>query len=112
MNLLKLARIADKKLQRWRDAAGRRVLVNARRPMNYAIDAPVVEAIEKDPRVKFYLVATEEPERAPDIFRGARPDLEIITPLSAASMRFAAYLVSDLLWPALPRADALAFLIH
>src|SRR5262249_39360306 len=112
MNLLKLARMADKKLQRWRDAARRRVLINARRPMNYSIVAPVVEAIREDPRVRFYLVASEESERAPDIYRDARPGLEIITALKASSMRFDAYLVSDLLWLALPRGACRILMFH
>jgi len=112
MNLIRLARVADKKLQRWRDADRRSILVNARRPMNYSVVAPVVDAMRKDPRVKFYFVASEEPERAPDIYRDAGLGIEIITPLKAASMRFDAYLVSDFLWLALPRGACRVFMFH
>ncbi|MGH9764470.1 MAG: CDP-glycerol glycerophosphotransferase family protein [Blastocatellia bacterium] len=112
MNVLGLARIADKRLQRWRYPDARRVLVNARRPMNYAIVAPVVEAMKSDPRISFCFVSTEDPHRAAEIYRDGGPGIEIISPLKAASMRFDAYLVADLIWFQMPRGACRIFMFH
>jgi len=112
MNIVRLARNADKKLQRWRDQDLRTVLVNARRSMNYSIVAPIVEAMKTDRRVKFYFVSSEEPGRAREIYRDGGPDLDIISPFKAASKRVDAYLVADLIWLAMPRGACRIFMFH
>jgi len=112
MNVLKLARLADKKLHRWRSECERRILVDSRRPMNYAIVSPVIRAMENDPRVKFYFASSEDPGRANDIYRDGGPALEIISRVRAASMRFDGYLVADLIWLSLPRGACRVFMFH
>jgi len=112
MNVLKVLRKADKKVQRLRYRDTRRILVNARRPMNYAIVAPVVEAMKNDPRVRFYFVSSEQPDLAWHVYREGGPDLEIISPLRAALIRFDAYLVADLVWLAIPRGACRIFMFH
>jgi hypothetical protein len=111
-NLLKLAQTADKKIQRWRRDETRKVLVDARRPMNYSVIAPVHNAFKSDPRVEFCFTASEDPSRAREIFREAGPDVAITTPRRAFSTRFDAYLVADLMWLPLPRGACRVFMFH
>jgi len=90
----------------------RRVLFNARTPMNYAIVAPVHRAMRSDRRLEFYFTASETPERAAEILRDAGPDARIITPRRAALIRFDAYVVADLLWITLPRGAPRVQMFH
>src|SRR5436190_22817324 len=98
---LEVARSIDRRLTRRGDR--RRILVNARTPMNYAIVAPVHRAMARDPRIEFYFSASETPDRAGDILHEAGPDARIVSPRRAALMRFDAYVAADLLWLTLPR---------
>ena len=69
--LLRGVRQLDKRLSRRSDR--RRILVDARTPVNFTMVAPVFRAMQADPRVEFYFTATEEPARlARDLPRGAR----------------------------------------
>ena len=101
--LLQWARDADKGLQRRLSPDTRRVLVNSRTPVNYAIVEPVYKAMLKDPRVKFYFTASEEPRRMREIYREADHSIPLIHPRQAAMMRFDVYLASDFMWATLPR---------
>src|SRR5580704_16087854 len=112
VSLLKLAQTADKKIHQWRRDKTRKVLVDARRPMNYSVMAPVYEALKSDPRIKFCFTASEEPDRAAEIFQEAGSDIAITTPRRALSMRFDAYLVADLQWLRLPRGACRIFMFH
>jgi hypothetical protein len=76
----------------------RRILVDGRTPVNYAMFAPVHAAMRDDPRVAFTFIASEEPRRAREIFAGAGPDARFIGPLAAAVTPFDAYLTSDFMW--------------
>jgi hypothetical protein len=75
-----------------------RILVDGRTPVNYAMFAPVHEAMRGDPRVRFTFIASEEPKRVREIFAGAGPDARIVGPLSAAFRSFDAYVTSDFMW--------------
>jgi CDP-glycerol glycerophosphotransferase (TagB/SpsB family) len=79
----------------------RRILVDARTPVNYAMFAPVHAAMRDDDRVRFVFVASEEPEKAVAIFRDAGPRAQILTPGRASVMKFHAYLTSDFTWASL-----------
>src|SRR5574340_251939 len=81
----------------------RRVLVDARTPVNYVMVAPVHRAMKDDPRVRFYFTASEEPHRLAEIYRDAPADAARITPRRAALMKFHAYVASDFMWATLPR---------
>ncbi len=110
-DIVELAQRADTRLQRWRAPESRAVLMNARTPMNYAVMAPIHKAMRKDPRVKFYFMASESPERTREIYREA-PEAERVNPRRAAAMKFDAYLVADLLWVALPRGTRRIQMFH
>jgi CDP-Glycerol:Poly(glycerophosphate) glycerophosphotransferase len=102
-------RRADARLSRRR--ATRRILVDARTPVNYTMVAPVVRALESDPRIDFYFTASEEPERIGSIYREA-PHLRTIHPRVAALMKFDAYVASDFMWATLPRGAARIQVFH
>jgi hypothetical protein len=80
----------------------RRVLVDARTPVNYVMVAPIVRAMREDPRVEFCFTASEEPRRMREIYREA-PDAPLVHPLRAATTRFDAYVASDFMWARLLR---------
>lgn len=93
----------DKRFQRMRDAEKRRVLVDSRTAMNYATVAPVVEGLQKDPRIEIFLTASESPELLGKIYADARQPFHLVRPKTAAFMQFDAYLTADFLWARLPR---------
>jgi hypothetical protein len=76
----------------------RRILVDGRTRVNYAMFAPVHRVLAADDRVRVSFVASEEPARAAEIFRDAGPDADIVGPGRAALTRFDAYLTSDFTW--------------
>lgn len=104
------ARSLDRRLTRRRDR--RRILFNARTPMNYAMVAPVHRAMSSDPRIEFYFTASEAPAQAAAILREVGPGARIIGPRRASLMRFDAYLAADLLWLTLPRGAQRVQMFH
>lgn len=94
-----------------RRSGGRRILVDARTPVNFTMVSPVVRAMDQDPRVQFYFTASEEPERLADIYREA-PDVRTIDPRRAALMKFDAYVASDFMWASLPRGTRRVQVFH
>jgi hypothetical protein len=89
----------------------RRILVDARTPVNFTVVAPVHRAMSADPRVSFYFTASEEPNRLRDIYREAT-GVELIAPATAQRMRFDAYLASDFMWQPLPRGTCRIQMFH
>jgi hypothetical protein len=81
-----------------RQAAARRILVDARTAVHYTMFAPVHAAMAADERVAFCFIASEDPAHATEIFRTAGPDARIVGPARAALMKFHAYLTSDFMW--------------
>ena len=57
--LLRGVRGLDRRFSRRSDQ--RRILVDARTPVNFTMVAPVYRALRTDPRVEFYFTASEEP---------------------------------------------------
>ncbi|HMF61033.1 MAG TPA: CDP-glycerol glycerophosphotransferase family protein [Vicinamibacterales bacterium] len=94
-----------------RRSGGRRILVDARTPVNFTMVSPVVRAMEQDPRVQFYFTASEAPERLADIYWEA-PDVRTIDPRRAALMKFDAYVASDFMWASLPRGTHRVQVFH
>jgi hypothetical protein len=94
-----------------RRSGRRRILVDGRTPVNFTMVAPVIRAMERDPRVLFYFTASEEPERLADIYREA-PDVRTIDPRRAALMKFDAYVASDFMWASLPRGTQRVQVFH
>ena len=79
----------------------RRILVDARTPVNFTMVAPLYQAMAADPRVSFWFTASEEPGQLREIYREAQ--VELIHPAAARRMRFDAYIASDFMWQPLPR---------
>lgn len=90
----------------------RRVLVDARTSLNYEMVAPVVEAMERDPRIRFAFTASEEPARVGEIYAAASPAHARITPWRAALTSWDVYLTSDFMWATLPRGAARVQMYH
>jgi hypothetical protein len=76
----------------------RRILVDARTPVHYAMFAPVHRAMEDDDRVRFSFIASDEPAKAASIFRDSGVEDAVVGPMAAALMKFDAYLTSDFTW--------------
>ena len=107
--LLRGIRGLDKRLSRRSDR--RRILVDARTPVNFTMVAPVYRAMQADPRVEFYFTASEEPARITAIYHEAQ-GIRLITPRRAALIRFDAYLASDFMWATLLRDTARIQVFH
>ena len=99
----------DQRLSR-RDGK-RRILVDGRTPVNYTVVAPVVRALQADPRVEIFFTASEEPQRIPQIYCDA-PHARTVHPLRAATMKFDAYVASDFVWATLPRGTTRVQVFH
>ena len=132
--LLRGVRHLDKRLTRRSDR--RRILVDARTPVNFTMIAPVFHAMQADPRVEFYFTATEEPARMAAIYHealaaegsrgpstGSGPSrassrggqtgrIRLIHPRRAAVVRFDAYIASDFMWAPLLRDTARIQIFH
>jgi CDP-glycerol glycerophosphotransferase (TagB/SpsB family) len=94
-----------------RHAGRRRILVDARTPVNFTMVAPVYRAMAADPRVEFYFTASEEPHRLADIYREAG-DVRLIHQAAARRVRFDAYVASDFMWQPLPRGTCRIQIFH
>lgn len=105
-----------------RRAGARRILVDARTPVNYTIVAPLHRAMAADPRVSFHFTASEEPHRLRDIYREAlstrsarsrqAPDVQLVHPGRAKFTRYDAYLASDFMWQPLWRGTCRIQVFH
>ena len=94
-----------------RRADRRRVLVDARTPVNHVMVAPLVRAMLADDRVEFCFTASDEPSRMADIYREAE-GARLVHPLKAAFMRFDAYVASDFMWARLLRETCRIQVFH
>jgi CDP-glycerol glycerophosphotransferase (TagB/SpsB family) len=94
-----------------RRSGRRRILVDARTPVNYTMVAPVVRAMKSDRRVEFYFTASDEPKRLSEIYREA-PGVRTVDPRRAALMKFDAYVASDFMWASLPRGTQRVQVFH
>ena len=92
-------------------AGYRRILVDARTPVNFTMVAPVFRAMARDQRVQFFFTASEEPRRLDAIYHEAR-GIRTIHPRRAALMRFDAYVASDFMWAPLPRGTRRVQVFH
>jgi len=101
--VISVARDIDVRLQRWRAVDRRRLLVNARTPMNYATLAPIVERMQRDERCEFFFTSSEKPDLRESVYVDAKPPFEFVTPARASLMQFDVYLAADFLWLNLPR---------
>jgi len=107
--LLGGVRHLDKHLSRRSDR--RRILVDARTPVNFTMVAPVYRAMQADPRIEFSFTASEEPARITGIYHEAQ-GIRLINPRRAALIRFDAYIASDFMWATLLRDTARIQIFH
>ena len=107
--LLRGVRGLDKRLSRRSDR--RRILVDARTPVNFTMVAPVYRAMQADPRIEYYFTASEEPARIPEIYHEAQ-GIRVVNPRRAALIRFDAYIASDFMWATLLRDTARIQIFH
>jgi hypothetical protein len=97
---------------RWSRRSGRRrILVDARTPVNFTMVAPVVHAMERDRRIELWFTASEEPARMAAIYHEA-PRIRMVHPVRASLMKFDAYVASDFMWATLPRGTARIQVFH
>ena len=90
----------------------RHILVDSRTSVNYEMVAPVVRAMAGDERVRFWLMASEDPGAVDRIYRDAPPSARRIGPARAAVSRWDAYLTSDFMWATLPRGTRRIQMFH
>jgi CDP-glycerol glycerophosphotransferase (TagB/SpsB family) len=102
----------DVRLSRYRDPETRDILLDARTSMEYAMMAPVHEALAADLRIRVWLTSSERPDRAAAIYRQARAAAHLITPRRAMAMRFDACLAADFVWASLPRGTCRVQMFH
>ncbi len=107
--LLRGARRIDRHFSRRSDQ--RRILVDARTPVNFTMVAPTYRAMQADPRIEFQFTATEEPTRLAEIYHEAR-GIRLVHPRRAAVTRFDAYIASDFMWAPLLRETARVQIFH
>ena len=108
-SLLRGVRGLDRRLSRRSDR--RRILVDARTPVNFTMVAPVYRAMQADPRIEFCFTATEEPARMAEIYHEAR-GIRLIHPRRAAVTKFDVYVASDFMWAPLLREAARVQIFH
>ena len=94
-----------------RRSGRRRILVDARTPVNFTVVAPVVRAMQRDSRIEFFFTASEEPARLAEIYREAT-GVQTLHPGRAALMKFDAYVASDFMWASLPRGTSRIQVFH
>ncbi len=108
-SLLRGVRRIDRRLSRRTDR--RRILVDARTPVNFTMVAPIYRAMRADPRIEFQFTATEEPARLAEIYHEAQ-DIRLVHPRRAVVTRFDAYIASDFMWAPLLRETARVQIFH
>lgn len=106
---LEAARRLDRAVRRRSDV--RRILVDARTPVNYTMIAPIHRAMAADPRLSFHFTASEEPDRLRDIYREV-PDVRLVHPARARFTGYDAYIVSDFMWQPLLRSTCRIQVFH
>jgi len=109
---LHAARELDRQWQRLRRPHTRNVVFDARTAMEYGMMAPVHRRLVADPRVATWLMSSERPHRAREIFRSAPPAVPIISSRTAMATRFDAYVAADFVWATLPRGTRRVQMFH
>ncbi len=102
----------DTLVSRYRDPDARDILLDARTSMEYAMMAPVHEALARDPRVRVWLTSSQRPHLANAIYRDAKAVARWISPKRAMTKRFDAFLAAELVWTTLPRGTRRIQMFH
>ena len=110
--IVRAARTLDTRLQHFRSPGVRHVLFDARTAMEYGMMAPLHRRLRADARVRTWLMSSERPQRAGEIFRDAPGDTPVLSPRRAMLRRFDAYVAADLVWATLPRGACRIQMFH
>jgi hypothetical protein len=94
-----------------RRSGRRRILIDARTPVNFTMVAPIYRAMSADPRLAFSFTASEDPHLLADIYHEA-PGVTLVPAGRARFMRFDAYVASDFMWQSLPRGTCRIMTFH
>jgi CDP-glycerol glycerophosphotransferase (TagB/SpsB family) len=92
--------------------ATRRILVDARTAVNYAMFKPVHDVMRGDARVRFSFIASEDPSQAASVYHDAGPHARIVGSYAAALIPFDAYVTSDFTWTRLLHATCRIQMYH
>jgi len=90
----------------------RRILIDAKTPMNLAVMAPVFRELSRDPRLTLYFTSSNGFNEKDVVFKELQDRRNLIGPARIKMLRFDAYLAADLLWPKLPRGTRRVFMFH
>lgn len=110
--VLRSTRALDVRCSRLFEPDVRTVVFDARTAMEYGMMAPVHRRLLGDPRMRTYLMSSERPERASEIFREAPRHVPVLSPRGALLQRFDAYVAADLVWANLPRGTCRVQMFH
>jgi CDP-glycerol glycerophosphotransferase (TagB/SpsB family) len=110
--LVRAVRDLDTRRQRLRWPHVRHVVMDARTAMEYGMMAPVHRRLLADSRVRTWLISSERPGRAGEIFRDAPQESPVLSPRDAMMKRFDVYLAADLVWATLPRGTCRVQMFH
>jgi hypothetical protein len=110
--LVEALRSLDTRWQRRRHPSARRVVLDARTAMEYAMMAPVHRALAADPRVHVSLMSSERPEQVATIYRSAGRPAPVISSRQALLAKIDVYLAADLLWAPLARGGRRVQMFH
>jgi hypothetical protein len=112
VELRRILRHADTRWHRLRAPGVRDVVFDARTAMEYAMMRPVHQRLLADPRVRTWVVSSERPGRAEQIFHDVPRDVPRISPRAAMTRRFDAYIAADFVWATLPRGTRRVQMFH
>lgn len=110
--LVRWARELDVRWARWRHPDARKIVIDARTPMNLVMVDPVYRVMARDPRVTFWVMSSGDRREEDPIRRAADPGMTFIPARRSAFERFDAYLAADFLWPSLPRGVPRVQMFH
>jgi CDP-glycerol glycerophosphotransferase (TagB/SpsB family) len=110
--LVQVVRDADARWHRLRRPHARNVVFDARTAMDYGMMAPVHRHLLADARVATWLLSSERPDHAGEIFRDAPREAPVLSPREAMMKRFDAYVAADFVWATLPRGTCRIQMFH
>jgi CDP-glycerol glycerophosphotransferase (TagB/SpsB family) len=110
--LVDAARSVDARWYRRRWPTARNVVFDARTAMEYGMMAPVHRRLLADPRLRTWLMSSDRPDRAGEIFRDAPCEAPVLSPRAAMMKRVDAYVAAEFVWATLPRGACRVQMFH
>jgi len=110
--VVRAVRNVDTRWHRSRWPEARHIVFDARNAMEYGMMAPVHRRLLGDARVRSWLMSSNHPDRAAEIFRDAPRQAPVLSPREAMVKRFDAYVAANLAWATLPRGTGRVQMFH